>query len=142
LDWDTFVDNKNNGDTQVSQALADFVKEKDVSFLAVMCTFTDNDDGDGSNTLHRQLALCATTDETKKLVNKVVEYLQTLNPDQNLQLTERSPVVPSAPASQVYVRVFDQAKVQASRKQVAPILLRYFTEHDGRCVADDNSAEK
>ena len=112
LDWDTFV-TKDSMLASVKQ----YMEEVKIDFLAVMCTFTAGD----SDSLRRQLILCA---KDGTLLESMVEYLRTLDVDNNLQLDEQP--ANNLNENDLQLRVFDQGKVKASRKQVAPVLIRYF----------------
>ena len=115
LDWDTFL---TKGD--VLSGIEMYMQEANVSFLAIMCTFTDAD----SHALQRQLILCAAPKSNPSLLDSMTEYLQNLDDESNLQLEERSQSDVSTKT--LHLRVFDQGKAKASRKQVAPLLIRYF----------------
>ena len=113
LDWETF---QNKSD--VSGGILDYMRDSNISFLAIMCTFTSGE----SDALQRQLILCAKDDAD--LVDNVVEYLENLDADNNLKLTKQSNA--RLTAEGLTLRAFDQGKVKASRKQVAPLLIRFF----------------
>lgn len=114
LDWDTFL-----AKDGVTSDIAAYMKEEKVSFLAIMCTYTAAE----SDVVKRQLVLCANKDEEPSLLDSMVDFLQKLDADSSLQLQEQAH---SRVDEQLQLRVFDQGKVKASRKQVAPLLIRYF----------------
>lgn len=113
LDWDTFL-----AKDDVSSGIASYMNDANVSFLAIMCTFTAKN----SDNLQRQLILCANGNPS--LLASMVDYLQNLDADSNLQLQERNQF--SATMDKLQIRGLDQGKVKASRKQVAPLLNGYF----------------
>lgn len=119
LDWDTFLAKET-----VSSSIETYMQQEDIHFLAIMCTFTTTE----SNALQRQLILCAATHRNEKsssaVLDSMTDYLQQLDADSNLQLQERTQSAVDGPV--LHLRVFDQGKAKASRKQVAPLLIRYF----------------
>ena len=112
LDWNSFMEKDS-----VPKSVIQFMHDTRVSFLAIMCAYTSSE----SDALNRQLILCATG---KTQMEDMTQYLQDLGEDDNLKLVERNDSTLSM--NNLYIRVFDQGKVQASRKQVAPLLIRYF----------------
>lgn len=112
VDWNTFLEKEN-----VPASIAAYMQDVNVSFLAIMCAFTLPN----SDELHRQMILCA---KQPTLLDDLIQHLQELGPEDNLQLVERTES--SVSEGNLHVRAFDQNKINASRKQVAPLLIRYF----------------
>ena len=112
LDWNSFMEKDS-----VPNSIIQFMQDTRVSFLAIMCAYTASE----NDALNRQMILCATE---KTQMEDMTQYLRGLGGDDNLKLVERKDSTPSM--NTLYIRVFDQGKVQASRKQVAPLLIRYF----------------
>ena len=112
LDWDSFAEKES-----FPESIIEYMQDTKVSFLAIMCTFTSSD----SDTLNRQLILCS---KEMSLIEDMIRYLEGLGTDDNLQLLEIKES--SLSMDDLHLRAFDQGKVKASRKQVAPLLIRYF----------------
>jgi hypothetical protein len=105
-----------------------FMREHQLDLLAVMLatsgTQSDESTGGkgGSDSLIRQLVLCDVQGG-----NLVGGLVQRLLPDLRLLEILDGPAAADDPAaSNLHIRAFDQGNVQASRKQVAPLLIDYF----------------
>uniref|UniRef100_A0A7S3L662 DHHA2 domain-containing protein n=1 Tax=Amphora coffeiformis TaxID=265554 RepID=A0A7S3L662_9STRA len=112
LDWGSFVEKDS-----FPESITEYMQDTKISFLGIMCTFTSSD----SDALNRQLILCATE---KPQIEDMTKYFQALGEEDNLQLVETKES--TLTMENLVVRIFDQGKVKASRKQVAPLLIRYF----------------
>lgn len=117
LKWELFVEKEN-----VLEEIEIYMQNVNIEFLGIMCTYTEED----KEGLQRELILCAKNNSD--LLHTMVEnYLQKLDKEENLQLQEQPNKIDTTKNdSEITVRFFAQGKSKASRKQVAPILLRYF----------------
>jgi exopolyphosphatase len=101
-----------------------FMVERNMDFLSIMLA-SENDDR-----LSRQLVLCGT--ESFPLTD-MVQFLVYSDYDQDsLELMEMPSISIPPDKSGLSLRFFDQRNVEASRKQIGPILLEFFyTTHKG-----------
>jgi exopolyphosphatase len=115
LDWDTFAGHA----PLCGSSIALYMQTRNIEYLGILCTSITEQDG-----LQRQLILCSVQAD---LLDDMIFYLQALDGNTNLQLTERSSSIQNVvDDNALLVRVFDQGNFKASRKQVAPLLMGYF----------------
>jgi hypothetical protein len=106
---------KSNASTKIDA----YMKENDVTFLGIMLAFTEGDSH------RRQLVLCGLNGFPLQLL---VDYLiEHNNDDKNsLWLQELEDAFMEDHSDGLAMRFYDQGNAKASRKQVAPILTRFF----------------
>lgn len=98
----------------VVQGMCAYREHVNVDLLGVMLASTTTD-----GSLRRELALAASDNV---LVDDLVQFLQ-IDGDDSLQITEAREAIVNG---NVKIRCFAQGNAKASRKQVAPALLRFF----------------
>ena len=102
-----------------------FIKDMDIIFLCIMLASTNqNQQLENNNNLNREIAFVG---QNTTVLDEMIDYL--INTDDVLQLVEM-PTAFAANEKQdmtLNIRAFQQNNNVASRKQVAPILMKYFT---------------
>jgi exopolyphosphatase len=100
-----------------------FMNDMQIGLLGIMFAYTDSDD---SSRLNRELMLIGTS-ANLPLVEQMVDFLLS---DGTLRLFEKSEIATNPILENTNVRLtirsFQQMNTAASRKQVAPLLLKFF----------------
>jgi exopolyphosphatase len=99
-------------------------EDASVDFLAILFFFIDTQTGAS----RRQLVLCGTKAQAEALVDKISNYL--LNDEDCKAMLDLKPVdggfSTCSGNENVVVKSFEQGNAKASRKQVAPLLIKFF----------------
>jgi exopolyphosphatase len=100
-----------------------FMNDMQIGLLGIMFAYTDSDD---SSKLNRELILIGTS-ANLPIVEQMVDFLLS---DGTLRLFEKSEIATNPILENTNVRLtirsFQQMNTAASRKQVAPLLLKFF----------------
>ena len=112
-----------NQDGSVTDRIREYMQEVQVDFLAILLSFSTSPADGRSVQMQRQLILCG--NEHFTAMTDLVHFLHHSS-HSLLELSEIQEMITTADG--LTVRFFNQGNAKASRKQVAPLLLRFFEE--------------
>ena len=127
----------------VASVVRDFINDRGITFLCIMLANTNQppppgkietssgstgSNNNNNNNLNREIVFIG---QNATFIDQMLDYV--LITDGTLQLVEIDTIVttfhgnPMVDTTSLYMRVFQQNNIAASRKQVAPLLMKHFT---------------
>ena len=112
----------------VSSVIQNFMIDMNIELLCIMLASRTNRNSHESKNLNREIVFVG---PNVSFMDKMIDYF--LQTDVTLQLVEISPVLSTfhdAPKTDaaLHIRAFQQNNNAASRKQVAPLLIKYLAD--------------
>lgn len=100
---------------------AEFMLSKEIEFLSIMLTFYDKKTGD----FHRQLAFCLSRYRWREIKDDLLK--SQMYTDLALKEIRTQPLS----SDEINVHLYEQENVAPSRKQIGPMLVKFFEGEQG-----------